>query len=130
MIRQSAGEIDGCWTVCSTDDADGCRFKGCISEKDGTQECCENPDLRRSAQKHALGVCDEGAEVRGGSDAKEDQGWIDSVLDAHVEESQKTAFFHQSVAWQVHQKHTEGDGNEQVRFIFLINAKIEEKQRY
>ncbi len=129
MVRQLAGKIDGRRTVRTTDDTDGRGFQGRVSKKDGTQESEEDAKLCSCPQEHALGICDEGTKVCRGTHTEENKGRINAVFNTHIEELQKSSSLHETVLWQVHQKHTKGDGDEQIRFVLLINGQVQEKQR-
>ena len=88
------GQEDGRRAVCAADDADGSSFLAGEAEADGAEEGDEHAQLRCSAEQQALRVRDQGAEVSHGADAHEDQGRVQTSLDADVEDIQQTGILH------------------------------------
>ena len=72
--------------VGAADDADGRGLRAGEAEADGAEERDENAELRSSAEKQALRVRDQGAEVCHRADAHEDERGIEACLDADVED--------------------------------------------
>ena len=80
--------------VGTADDADGCALGTCEAQRDSAEECYENAELSRSAEKQALGVSKQRAEVGHCADAEEDKRGINSGLYADVEEVEQACVRH------------------------------------
>ncbi len=84
-LPQLAGQEDGCRSVCTADDGDGCRRHIVEAHEDGPEICRENAELRRRAQKEALGVGNQGTEIRHSTHTHENQGRQDGPLVQYIE---------------------------------------------
>ena len=97
MRGELVGQEDGRRAVRAADDADGSGLRAGEAEADGAEEGDEHAQLSRSAEQQALRICDQGAEVGHGADAHEDEGRVQTGLDADVEDIQQ-ACIRQNVA--------------------------------
>ena len=90
MRSELVGQEDSRRAVCAADDADGSGLRAGEAEADRAEEGDEHTQLRSRTEQQALRICDQGAEVGHGADAHEDQGRIQTGLDADVENIQQT----------------------------------------
>lgn len=83
---QQSGDKNGRRTVRAADDADGAGFLTGEAHKAAADKRDKNTELRRRAQQQALGIGDEGAEVRHGANAHENKAGINTQLHTEVED--------------------------------------------
>ena len=87
------------------------------------------------AQQEALGVGDQGTEVRHGADAHENQRGKNRPLIQDIEVIQKTAGLafaerRHDIGIDIDQQHTECDRNKEQGLEFMGNSQIQEKAGY
>ena len=90
MRSELVGQEDGRRAVCAADDADGSGLRAGEAEADRAEEGDKHAQLGCCAEEQALRVCDQGTKVSHRADAHEDEGRIQTGLDADVEDVQQT----------------------------------------
>ena len=101
------------------------------------QERCEDAQLRSSAQQQGHGVSQQRTKVGHGTDAHKDDGRVNGVLDALIDDPHKAnaacvgscihhRLVEQSGQRQVGQQHTKGDGHQQQGLKPLADTKIQQ----
>ena len=123
--------------VRAADDADGRRLSRGEAQHQGQQEGGEDAQLGGCAQQQGLGVSQQGTEVRHRPDPHKDDGRVDGVLDALIDDPHKAnaacvgscihhRLVEQSGQRQVGQQHTKCDGHQQQGLKPLADTKIQQ----
>ena len=132
LRSQTARQEDGRRTVGAADDGDRTGLVGRESERQSAHVGREDTDLRRSADKHQLGVRNQRREVGHGAHAEEDQRRIDAVTDAEIEVVEHRAFLVDADSVAGHHRDiadddTETDRHQQHGLELVFDGKIEEE---
>ena len=135
MGRQLRGQIDGGGAVGAADDGDGAGLVRCETDGERHHVCAEDAELGGCADKHQLGIGDQGREVGHGADAEEYQRGIPAGANTVVEDVEHRSLFVDAdfetgsrVERHVADKDAEADGHEQHRFEVFLYGEPDEKQ--
>ena len=120
--------VDGGRTVAGADDADGHRVQLVKAEQQRQADGEKNAELPGRAEQEDLRVLQQGAEVRHGADADEDEQGEKLVGDPHVvDDPEEAMFLHQPRQRNVGQDGTEADRHQQQGFDVLLDPQEKEK---
>ena len=128
---------DGGGAVRAADNADGGGLSRGEAQHQGQDKGGEDAQLSSSAQQQGHGVGQQGTEVGHGADAHKDNGRVDGVLDALIDDPHKPyasgmggrvhhRLCKQTGEGQVGQQHTKRDGDQQQGLKALADAKIQQ----
>ena len=93
MGCQLGTEKDGGWAVGTADNSDRSRFFGQEAQAQGAEQGKENAHLRRGAQQHQYGACQQRRKIGHGSEAQKDYRWVQAGGDAEIKIVQDTVAF-------------------------------------
>ena len=140
MLGQLVCGEDGRRTVGATDDTDGSRLaQGEAAEGDGAEHGGKYAELRATAKKQGAGVGNQGAEVRHGTHAQEDDGreefQVDALADVVVETFGRhehtfdaPATVVESLGGDVHRESPQSNRQEQQRFVFFDDCQVHQDE--
>jgi hypothetical protein len=120
--------VDGGRAVAGADDPDGHRVQLVKAEQQRQADGEKNAELPGRAEQEDLRVLQQGAEVRHGADADEDEQGEKLVGDPHiVDDPEEPLFLHQPRQRDVGQDGTEADRHQQQGFDVLLDPQDKKK---